>query len=476
MKTKHLLSFLCFLFFSFGTQAQEHVNLNLQSKDTATLHIIRVYPDEFPKISVIFNAETNKGQPIWNLSKKQVQILEDNHSCAIHCLKRISDNQSVNIGLVVDHSSSMEVDNVQYFDSKGNFLGTVGASGQIIPPKGYVSPIESAKKAVKDFVAVMNSDKDSIQVVGFSTKVDKVWGYSNNKELLNKQIAAMQPDGATAFYDAIKVALEQIQTQGGIKCIVALSDGGDNSSKTTVDQVIALAKSLKVPVYTVALGTADQGVLSKISQETGGKYYYTKSSKALSVVYDNIAKKILSIYELGYTSENLSATEKKDFKLVFDIDSIYLTNNDISIHLPAKVVQHLQEKEAAAERQTQLYMGMGIAAVLLVGGLVFLFAKRKEDNTEDLEKISENTNPILDQITQIYPNPFEHELTIQYKVFGTNPLLVIRSINGAIVYTQAIDANNESMLLQNINLEKGTYIMNIQTQEGGSPAQKIVRI
>jgi Ca-activated chloride channel family protein len=464
MKIKSLL-FISLLFWSLSNQAQDHVDLNIQSKDTASLNIIRVYPDDFPKVSIVFNAETNKGEPIWDLSRQQVQIFEGTSPCPIHCLKRISENESVKIGLVVDHSGSMAEDYSQLFNKKGKFIGKYNKYGGIILPKGYISPIDNAKKAVKGFVASMNNDKDSIQVIGFSEKVDKVIPFSNDRALINKQIAAMQPTSLTAFYDAVKVSLEQIKEEKGIKVVIALSDGGDNKSTSNIEEVIALAKALDVPIYTVALGNANKEALSRMSEETGGSFYYTKSSNALSEIYDNIAKKIRSIYELGYSSENLASEAKRDFKLVFNIDSIYLSNNEISLNLPESVVEHLKQKEKEAEQQLYVYSGMGIALILLAGSLVFLFRKRQSEDPKNKASI----------LLKTYPNPFKETLIVNYKIKGTNPVLNLTSLNGSVILTRPLNPSSTSVQLRPYNLEKGTYVLTLVSDAGISNPLSVVR-
>lgn len=464
MKTKFLL-FIALLFWTVPNQAQDQVDLNLESKDTASLNIIRVYPDDFPKVSIIFNAETSTGEPIWNLSRQQVQIFEGPNPCPIHCLKRISENESVKIGLVVDHSGSMAEDNSQLFDKKGKFLGRYSKYGRIIPPKNYVSPIDNAKKAVKGFVASMDNDKDSIQVIGFSEKVDKIIPFSNDRTLINQQISVMEPTSLTAFYDAVKVSLENIKTEKGIKVIIALSDGGDNKSVSNIEEVIALAKALEVPIYTVALGNANKEALSRMSEETGGSFYYTQSSNALSEIYDNIAKKIRSIYELGYASENLASEAQRDFKLVFNIDSIYLSNNDISLNLSEEVVAHLKQREKEAAQQLYTYSGMGIAVILLAGSLVFLYRKRQTNDPKNSASI----------LLKSYPNPFQEMLVVNYKIKGSNPILTLTSLNGSVVLTRSLNPTSTGVQLRPYNLEAGTYVLSLVTDLGVSNALSVVR-
>lgn len=131
--------------------------------------------------------------------------------------------------------------------------------------------------------------------------------------------------------------------------------------------------------------------------------------------------------------------------------------------MPESVVSYLKQKEDEVAQRMYTYSGLGIAAVLLAGSLVFLFRKRKET-----KYLKDATSEII----KSYPNPFEHEFKVEYKTKGSNPMLIISSITGTVVFSQAIDANRNAVTLQNLNLEKGTYVMSIATDEGSSIGQK----
>jgi hypothetical protein len=149
MKKKNfsLILFLFFLSFSGSIRSEEEAwKVQLTSNDTVLLTVDQVIPDAFPKISVIFLAETQKGIPLWNIDITEMKVYEDSVECEIKNLQRISKEKPVNLALVVDHSGSMAIGNA----------------------------FSNAKRAIFRFLTALNTQKDSVMVVGFSTKVDGI--------------------------------------------------------------------------------------------------------------------------------------------------------------------------------------------------------------------------------------------------------------------------------------------------------------
>ena len=104
-----------------------------------------------------------------------------------------------------------------------------------------------------------------------------------------RRLAAFQPAAADDETEPVAVLL--------------LSDGFQTAGELTVQDGLAKAKELEVPVYSIALGT-DEGILNfgvrqipvppdrealrLIAQQTGGKYFDAVTSKALDAAYDDI--------------------------------------------------------------------------------------------------------------------------------------------------------------------------------------------
>jgi hypothetical protein len=75
--------------------------------------------------------------------------------------------------------------------------------------------------------------------------------------------------GSTAMYDAISEALDRTNTRASLrKLVIAMSDGEDNSSSNSEEDVIASANSSGIPVYTIAYGDADPDTMENIALGT----------------------------------------------------------------------------------------------------------------------------------------------------------------------------------------------------------------
>lgn len=315
---------ICLLFslaFSLNLFSQTDVSGGIISHDTARVSVIRIYPDSFPNVSVIFKAETPSGKPIWNLTDTSISIVEDNQPCKIISLEKVSKNISVNTSLVIDHSGSMSEDkplrdwmaslppsafkNVTY-TMRQYTNGEVDSDDPIVirqsppTPDWYHTPFWYAQRAALDYIATINAAKDSVSIVAFSQEVDKVLSLTTDHNVLSSTINSLSPNGGTALYDAIDRALEGLNHADGIKAVIVMTDGEDNSSHKSLASVIAKAKKFGIPVFVIGLGDVNKKVLNRIANSTGGVAYFTDKKEELSSIYQMISKRIQSVYEVIY--------------------------------------------------------------------------------------------------------------------------------------------------------------------------------
>jgi Ca-activated chloride channel family protein len=151
----------------------------------------------------------------------------------------------------------------------------------------------------------------SLQVglVSYSDGPNNVVRPTQDRDAVKTTLNALTADGGTATGDALDAALTALGTRGKKSppaAIVLLSDG---ASKTGQDPaaVAEKAKTLGVPIYTVALGTADgvvqQGgqvlnvapdpeALAQVAQLSGGRAFTAEDSDALDEVYETLGSRI----------------------------------------------------------------------------------------------------------------------------------------------------------------------------------------
>jgi VWFA-related protein len=189
-------------------------------------------------------------------------------------------------------------------------------------------PLEDAKDAAKHFVSYITSN-DMVEVISFSDDVEVIQAFTNDKQALYNAIDGIESCGSTALYDAIWKGLDDTATMKNYrKAVVVLTDGGENASSPEhggvggyggdSSKLIAHAKELGIPVYTIGLKGSDftrekvagrnrvskysfreaEQDLQKIALQTGGEYFFSPTSDDLYKIYTKIAQRVYQQYKI----------------------------------------------------------------------------------------------------------------------------------------------------------------------------------
>ena len=169
--------------------------------------------------------------------------------------------------------------------------------------------LRAAQDAARTFIEEVPRQYQ-VGLVSFSGQANLLVAPTTDRDSLERAIETLAPDGATAVGEAIEASLDAIRsTQPGAADgdgtpleaarIVVLSDG---ATTVGIPPSIAAqdAKEAGVPIYTVALGTAD-GILSngqpvppdpaglkQIADITGGSAYESTDAESVSAVYEKL--------------------------------------------------------------------------------------------------------------------------------------------------------------------------------------------
>jgi VWFA-related protein len=210
---------------------------------------------EHNEVIIPVTVKDEKGKFVSNLEKKDFRVLDEGKPQRIDFFSHES-KQPVVVGFLIDQSNGMKIHWKTYQDAIKELIwnllpGDKRYSGYLI---SYSNDAELAVNTTWD------SDK-------LTAKVDK-----------------MKPAGGSAFFDAIYMACTRRDLVKGEpyeprRIIVIVGDGHDSSSKHTPDEVLELAQRNLVTMYAVstqAFGFAneDNGVLERLTQETGGHVEY----------------------------------------------------------------------------------------------------------------------------------------------------------------------------------------------------------
>jgi Ca-activated chloride channel homolog len=176
----------------------------------------------------------------------------------------------------------------------------------------------SVRKKVGDIVAASaafarsSNPDDELFAVYFNDEVqDALPGrgmlLASDAAGLHRALQSLVPEGRTSLYDGLIHALERLATGTRTrKALVLISDGGDNASTATLDQVLAKARASNAAIYTIGVyddydPDKNPGVLKSLAKETGGERFLPRSAGPLMVACQHIAREIRSGYTIGYT-------------------------------------------------------------------------------------------------------------------------------------------------------------------------------
>ena len=173
----------------------------------------------------------------------------------------------------------------------------------------YISRLNAVKAVIGDFVKKRNTDR--LGLILFATRpylqVPPTFDRQSVLNVLEMMKAGMAGD-STAIGDALALALKTVKESGDKenKVIILLTDGENNDGKMGLAEVIDLAESEGVKVYTIGISgtdksffgaffgkmrqTFDEKSLKKLAERTNGKYFRADDLKSLFEVYQAIDK------------------------------------------------------------------------------------------------------------------------------------------------------------------------------------------
>ncbi len=131
--------------------------------------------------------------------------------------------------------------------------------------------------------------------------------FTTNRLQLQASLQRFPPGGKTALYDAVIEGLDHLDRGTYQKhVLVVLSDGGDNASRHSEQEMLDRVAMSDALVYTLvdpdvlAPGEGDRGVLKRLARLSGGVAYFPKDRRQVVKDFEEIAANIRRGYSIGY--------------------------------------------------------------------------------------------------------------------------------------------------------------------------------
>jgi Ca-activated chloride channel family protein len=214
---------------------------------------------------------------VTGLEKENFQLFEGSTEQEIRTFS--SEDAPVSLGVIFDSSGSMS------------------------------SKMERAKEAVVEFFKTANP-QDEFFMITFSDEPEVVSDFTSSVDEIQNKLVFAVPRHRTALLDAIYMGVNKMrQAKYPKKALLIISDGGDNHSRYTENEIKSVVKEADVMIY--AIGIYDRyasaieerlgpQLLSDIAELTGGRAFTIDNPNDLGDVATKIGVELRNQYVLGY--------------------------------------------------------------------------------------------------------------------------------------------------------------------------------
>jgi Ca-activated chloride channel family protein len=169
--------------------------------------------------------------------------------------------------------------------------------------------MDRAKDAVIEFFKTANP-QDEFFMITFSDEPEEVSDFTSSVDEIQNKLVFEVPRRRTALLDAIYMGVSKMRkAKYAKKALLIISDGGDNHSRYTENEIRSLVKEADVMIY--AIGIYDRyasaveerlgpQLLSDITELTGGRAFTIDNPNDLGDVATKIGVELRNQYVLGY--------------------------------------------------------------------------------------------------------------------------------------------------------------------------------
>jgi VWFA-related protein len=239
-------------------------------------------------VMIPFTALSANGAPVTDLKAKDVSLLVDNQPVPTDMFE-MSFNAPVSWTILLDGSGSM------------------GLAGKIDAAKAAINALTARRRAGDDFALYLFDSRGH---------ANELVPFTENPSAITRALDLVKPWGKTAFFDALaEMPARTDLGRNPSRAIILLSDGIDNASKLTREQIQKRLEAVAIPIYAFGLREpAEQRQVPAISEEmsninlleelasaTGGKLFVGNQPEQLAKAMDGIESALRAQYLIGFS-------------------------------------------------------------------------------------------------------------------------------------------------------------------------------
>ena len=218
---------------------------------------------------------------------------------------------SKNAFTVFDNKEQQEIAHFTDDDSPVSVGVIFDVSGSMSGEK-----VRRARDALAHFI--QNShDRDEYFLIGFNSRAQLLIDRTRDGNAVLDKLTFVQTKSNTALYDACYLGVERVQRgTHGKRALLLISDGQDNNSRYTFNELRRVLKESDVVLYSIgilggsdigsSLGMEVQGILDELSGVSGCKAFYPRSPAEMDDIFEQIALELRHQYSIGYRPKSFT--------------------------------------------------------------------------------------------------------------------------------------------------------------------------
>ncbi len=188
--------------------------------------------------------------------------------------------------------------------------------GIVIDNSGSMRDKKASVNAASLALVKASNPQDEVFIIGFNDQPYLDQDFTSDVKLLEKALDKTETRGGTLMRDSIHLALDHMKklAKHDKKVILVITDGNDNISDETPEQLVREARQSEVLIYSIGLLNEEdpkdkrdaQHALKALAEASGGLDYYPKTLAEVERVTPQIADEIRKQYLIAYTPLNSS--------------------------------------------------------------------------------------------------------------------------------------------------------------------------
>jgi Ca-activated chloride channel family protein len=190
--------------------------------------------------------------------------------------------------------------------------------GVIFDVSGSMSgdKVSRAREALSKFIQTSHN-MDEYFLIAFNSRAQLLLDKTRDGNAVLDKLTFVQTRNNTALYDACYLGVEKVQRGSHPKrALLLISDGQDNNSRYTYNELRRLLKESDVTLYGIGilggsdagsgLGMQGQGILDELASVSGGKAFFPRSNAEMDDIFEQIALELRHQYSIGYKPANFA--------------------------------------------------------------------------------------------------------------------------------------------------------------------------